>query len=191
MSGAYTSTTLSPLTIAARTRWSARVRVLVPVVLTLALGHASNARAQSSGTWLDAGAGWVGFADDGIVSEGMVSGAVRWGLGQRLSVGPEVVFIAGQHHHHLIATGNVVIDLVRRNGNAPPVVAPFVVAGAGLYRTSHDFPGGTYTSTEGAFTAGGGVRVRTGDRVTIGVDARIGWETHVRVNGVVGVRLGP
>lgn len=50
---------------------------------------------------------------------------------------------------------------------------------------------GTFTSSEGALTAGGGVRAVLGDRVIIGVDARLGWEPHVRVNGVVGVRLGP
>jgi hypothetical protein len=47
-----------------------------------------------------------------------------------------------------------------------------------------------FTHTEGAFTAGGGVRAPVGKRVTVGVDARIGWETHIRINGVVGVRLG-
>jgi len=36
---------------------------------------------------------------------------------------------------------------------------------------------------------GGGVRVAAGDRVTVGVDARIGWETHIRLNGVVGIRM--
>ena len=36
---------------------------------------------------------------------------------------------------------------------------------------------------------GGGVRVAAGNRVTIGVDARIGWETHVRVNAVAGIRF--
>jgi len=158
-------------------------------VLVLLLLHASNASAQISGTWLDAGAGWVGFADDGIVSEGLVSGAVRVGLGPRWSVGPEVVYIAGQDHRHVILTGNAVIDIFRRTGSAR-VLSPFVVVGAGLYSTTQDFPGETYTSTEGAFTAGGGVRLRAGNRVTVGVDARIGWETHIRVNGVVGVRLG-
>ena len=44
--------------------------------------------------------------------------------------------------------------------------------------------------TEGAFTAGGGVRAFASDRVTVGIDARVGWELHLRVNGFVGVRLG-
>ena len=39
-------------------------------------------------------AGWVGFADDGVVSEGLVGGAGRWYVLPRISVGPEVVYIA-------------------------------------------------------------------------------------------------
>ena len=38
-------------------------------------------------------AGWVGFADDGIVSESLVGGAVRWYLLPRISVGPELAYI--------------------------------------------------------------------------------------------------
>jgi hypothetical protein len=59
-----------------------------------------------------------------------------------------------------------------------------------MFQTRESFFGDDFTNTEGAFTAGGGLRVAVGDRVTVGVDARIGWETHVRVNGVIGVRLG-
>jgi len=40
------------------------------------------------------------------------------------------------------------------------------------------------------FTARGGVRAFVGDRVTIGVDMRVGWELHVRVNGLVRLQLG-
>ena len=67
---------------------------------------------------------------------------------------------------------------------------PFVVAGAGLFRTRDTFLHDDFTSTEGAFTAGGGVRAFAGQRVMVGVDARVGWELHLRVNGFVGVRVG-
>ena len=67
---------------------------------------------------------------------------------------------------------------------------PFVTAGAGLFQTREELPRETYTSREGAFTAGGGVRTALGDRATAGVDVRVGWEMHVRVNGTVGIRLG-
>jgi Outer membrane protein beta-barrel domain len=135
-------------------------------------------------------AGWVGFADDGIVSEGMVGGAARFYLLPRIAVGPEVLFIQGENHSHLVLTGNLTWDLIAPAGGRPPRVTPFLVAGGGLYQTREDFPTGPYTSSEGAFTAGGGVRAAAGDRITVGVDVRIGWELHVRVNGLVGVRLG-
>src|SRR5687768_11641107 len=57
-------------------------------------------------------AGWVGFADDGIVSESLVGAAARWYLLPRVSVGPELVYIRGAHHSHLVATGNVTWDVL-------------------------------------------------------------------------------
>ena len=36
---------------------------------------------------------------------------------------------------------------------------------------------------------GGGVRARVSDRVILGAEARVGWETHLRVNGFVGFTL--
>ena len=63
-------------------------------------------------------------------------------------------------------------------------------AGGGMFQTRDSFFGQDSTHTEGAFTAGGGVRAAVSNRVTVGVDARIGWEAHLRVNGVVGIRLG-
>ena len=59
-----------------------------------------------------------------------------------------------------------------------------------MFQTRETFFGDTFTSTEGAFTAGGGLRTRVGDRVSIGVDARVGWELHLRVGGFVGIALG-
>ena len=135
-------------------------------------------------------AGWVGFADDGIVSEGMVGGAARFYLLPRIAVGPEVLYIQGDYHSHFVLTGNLTWDVIVPIGGRPHRVTPFLVAGGGLYQTREDFQSGPYTSSEGAFTAGGGVRAAAGDRVTFGVDVRIGWELHVRINGLVGVRLG-
>jgi hypothetical protein len=66
-----------------------------------------------------------------------------------------------------------------------------LVAGGGVFQTPESFFTGTFTSSEGAFTARGGVRALAGDRVTIGIDARVGWELHLRLNGLIGLRLGP
>ena len=134
-------------------------------------------------------AGWVGFADDGVVSEGMVGGTVRWYVSPRVSVGPEALFMAGSNHSHFVLTGNVTFDLLSPMNGQPPAITPFVVVGGGLFQTRETFRQEPFTSTEGAFTAGGGVRARAGDRVTFGVDTRLGWELHLRVNGFVGVKF--
>jgi hypothetical protein len=59
-----------------------------------------------------------------------------------------------------------------------------------MFQTHETFFDDAVTSTEGAFTAGGGVRARVSRRISVGLDARVGWETHVRVGGTVGIRLG-
>ena len=135
-------------------------------------------------------AGWVGFADGGIVSETLVGGAARVYVLPRVALGPEVLYLRGERHSHFVVTGNVTWDLFAPTNGRPHSVTPFVVVGAGLFQTRETFPSGDFTSSEGAFTAGGGVRALAGDRITIGIDARIGWELHVRVNGTIGVRLG-
>jgi outer membrane protein with beta-barrel domain len=136
-------------------------------------------------------AGWVGFADDSIASESLVGGAVRLYLLPRISVGPEIAYIHGKNHSHLMVTGNLTCDLLSPTTNGRlRRVSPFVVAGGGLFQTREDFFNETFTSSEGAFTAGGGVRALVRDRVTVGVEARIGWELHLRINGLVGLQLG-
>jgi hypothetical protein len=139
------------------------------------------------GPSVDVTTGWVGFADDGVVSESLIGGAVRWYVSPRITIGPEVGYIKGTGHSHLVLTGNVTWDVAAPSGGR---FTPFLVAGAGLFETRQRFPSNTFTSREGAFTAGGGVRVRTSTRVTVGVDARVGWELHLRVAGFASVRLG-
>ena len=133
---------------------------------------------------------WVGFADDGIVSEGLVGATARWYLLPRISVGPEVDYVDGQNHSHFILTGNVTFDLVSPKASGARHVIPFVVVGGGLFQTRESFMTGTFTSSEGAFTAGAGVRAFVSNRVSVGVDARLGWELHLRISGIVGVQLG-
>jgi hypothetical protein len=135
-------------------------------------------------------AGAVFFADDDIVSERFGGAAAHFYLSPQVSIGPEVAFIQGQNHSHFMATGNITCDLVSPANGRPRLVTPFIVVGGGLFQTHENFPVGKYTSTEGAFTAGGGARALLGDRITAGIEARLGWETHIRVNGFVGVRLG-
>ena len=133
---------------------------------------------------------WVGFADDGIVGEALVGATARWYLSPRISVGPEVDYVHGQNHSHFILTGNVTFDLVSPKTSGARQVIPFVVVGGGLFQTRESFMTGTFTSSEGAFMAGGGVRAFVSNRVSVGVDARLGWELHLRISGIVGVQFG-
>jgi hypothetical protein len=100
------------------------------------------------------------------------------------------VYIHGAQHSHLVVTGNVTWDVFAPTTGRPRRVTPFFVAGGGVFQTREQFFNGTFTSSEGAFTAGGGVRALVGDRVTVGLEMRLGWETHIRINGLVGLRLG-
>ena len=172
-------------------KFGALMRVALGAIALLAspIAHTANAQNRPAPV-VELAAGWVGFADDGIVSETLIGGAARVYVLSRVGVGPEVLYLRGHRHSHLVATGNVTWDVFAPvNGRQRPV-APFFVVGGGLFQTRETFPSGNFTSSEGAFTAGGGVRALAGDRITIGIDARVGWELHVRVNGTVGVRLG-
>ena len=171
---------------------SARMVKLIAAVLgLLAFPMVQDGAAQEPGRLVaEAAVGWVGFADDGIVSESLVGASARWYVSPRLSVGPEVIYINGNNHSHLAVTGDVTFDIVAGvNGSRPRRVTPFVVIGGGLFSTRETFVLGRFTATEGAFTAGGGVRAFVSDSVTVGVETRVGWEAHLRVNASVGVRL--
>jgi len=59
-----------------------------------------------------------------------------------------------------------------------------------VFQTREHFVNGPYTSSEGAFTVGSGVRALVAERVTLGVEVRAGWEAHIRINGLIGLQLG-
>ena len=137
---------------------------------------------------VDLTAAWVGFADDGVVSEPALGGALRWYLSPRIALGPELLYLRGNSHSHLVLTGNLTWDVLSEASR--PTATPFLVVGGGMFQTRETFFDDAFTSSEGAFTAGGGIRSRIGDRVSVGVDARIGWELHLRIGGFVALRLG-
>ena len=159
---------------------------LVPVLVVMNGSAFAQERPPAS---VDLQAGWIGYADDGIVSETMIGGAMRWYVTPRLAIGPEAIFISGSNHSHFVLTGNATFDVLSPRNGQQRAVTPFLVIGGGLYQTNENFAGTSYRSSEGAFTAGGGVRVAAGDRVSIGVDVRMGWEPHIRINGLVGIRI--
>jgi hypothetical protein len=131
------------------------------------------------------------FPDDSLVTEGFIGGAARFYLLRRISVGPEISYVQGDNHSHLILNGCLTIDFVGPVHGQPRLFMPFATVGAGLFRSSGRSLGGRdLTYNEGSFTAGGGVRALVGPRLFVGAEARLGWEPHLRVNGFVGVRLG-
>ena len=171
-------------------RDSSRVREIVRAWIVVLVLTGTAAAQDKPATTIEVGAGWMGFPDDGLVSEMLVGGASRWYLLQRVSVGPEIVYVSGESHSHLTVTGNLTVDLRSQVPGRRDRLVPFVVVGGGLFSTREAFPAGDFTSYEGAFTAGGGIRASASDRLSVGLDVRVGWETHLRINGFVGLQIG-
>jgi Outer membrane protein beta-barrel domain len=167
-----------------------QARLAMLAVLLVAPAATPAAAQERPGPVAELAAGALVFPDDGAVTEGFAGGTVRFHVSPRISVGPEVAFISGESHSHLMLTGNVTFDFLGPVNGRAPALTPFVVAGGGLFRTNEEFLGDDFSSSDGAFTAGGGVRGRVGDRVIVGAEARVGWELHLRFNVLVGVRLG-
>jgi hypothetical protein len=175
-----------------KARRATRAGVVVLVVLCAIFAWVRPASAEERpGPSVEFAAGALLFPDDGIVTEGFAGGAVRFYVLPRVSIGPELAYVRGRYHSHLMVTGNVTFDFLAPTHGRPRSVTPYAVAGGGLFQTRERFPStGTFTSGDPAFTAGLGMRALVGRRVTVGAEARIGWELHLRVNGIVGVRLG-
>lgn len=134
--------------------------------------------------------GWAGFGDEGIVHHRLAGAGVRVAVTPRISIGPEVQYMSGPgSDRDLVLTGNVVVDVLAPTAAKPRRTTPYGVVGGGLFRHSNDFAGRTFSSTEGAFTAGVGVRTWLSERVFAAADARLGWEPHFRLAGTLGVVL--
>lgn len=168
------------------------------VVLTVILGAAAAAPATAQSPTastrpkpvLEGALGWAGFGDEGIVHHALAGAAARVYVSPRFSLGPEVAYMVGPgQDRDLIVTGNLMFDVLAPTAARPRRVTPFLVAGGGLYRHSNTFLTGTYATTEGAFTVGLGVRAWTTRRTFVAVDARLGWEPHIRLAATVGTNL--
>jgi hypothetical protein len=139
---------------------------------------------------IDFSAGWAGFPDDSMIHHSTVGGSARFYATSRLSVGPEVVYMVGPGtDRDLFVTGNVTYEWPLLISGRVPRVMPFVVAGGGYMRHRPQF--GTFISHSGAVVGGGGVRAGITDRVSAGVDLRLGWQLQLRVAGTVTIGLGP
>jgi hypothetical protein len=134
--------------------------------------------------------GYAAFVDETAIGHGVFGGALRFHLTRGLSVGPEIVYMAGPgEDRDLFLTGNVTFDFVNGGPGRPGRVTPFLVVGAGLMRHSDGLNGFGFSANEGAVTGGGGVRVWLTPRVYAASEFRIGWEPHLRITGTIGVAL--
>lgn len=134
--------------------------------------------------------GWVGFVDETSIDHAAFGGAARVFVTPRLSLGPEVAYLRGPGgDSDVMVTGNLTFDFVRPRGGRPPRVTPFLIIGGGFERHRDQIGPASFSSSEGALTGGGGVRIWFNDKVYGVVDSRIGWEPHLRVTGGIGVTL--
>jgi hypothetical protein len=132
--------------------------------------------------------GWAGFVDDATIEHTVFGGALLVPLTPRTSVGPEFMYMAGPgSDRDRFVIGSIWFDAL--TPRAGTYVTPYLVAGAGYMRHTDEFSGRSFSSGEGAFSAGGGVRAYLGDRVYAGADVRVGWELHLRAAAHVGIRL--
>jgi hypothetical protein len=166
------------------------MKAMLTVTFAAALLATSAAAQERPGPAVEVAAGALFFADDGVVTEPFGGAAARFYVTPRISIGPEIAFISGEGHSHFMLTGNLTFDFLAPSQGQPRAVTPFVVVGGGMFRTNERFFDDAFTSTDGAFTAGGGIRARAGRRVIAGAEARVGWELHIRLHGFLGVQLG-
>jgi len=132
--------------------------------------------------------GYAGFVDDATIDHTIAGAAGRVYLTPRVAIGPEFVYMRGPgSDRDLFLTGNLTFDVLPPRDGRPRRVTPFLVAGGGFFQHSDRFGSSTFTSYEGAFTAGGGVRAWMTKRVYALADFRLGWELHARVNAGLGV----
>lgn len=153
------------------------LRLLAPAVvaaqsaatpdLTLAIGHAD-------------------FLDDGRIGHTSFGVGAEWVVVPRLTIGPEVLYMVGPGDDR-----DTFVLGVARIGVLPfsSRVVPFFTIGAGLMTHRDRFGSQSYSSTEGAWIGGGGVRFNATSRIFIAPEFTVGWEPHIRASVSVGIRL--
>jgi hypothetical protein len=163
---------------------------LLLVSAALALSPiASFAQSSSGAIGVEAAGGYAGFADDAIAVHSLVGGAARWRVAPRIWIGPEITYMKGEgEHSDLMLTGNVTVDLLERRPGRQAL--PYLLVGGGLFQTRDRFGTETFTSSDGAFTAGAGVRVFLTDSFYVAPEFRGGWEPHFRISVSAGVQFG-
>jgi hypothetical protein len=134
-------------------------------------------------------AGYAGFADESMINHSVAGAAVRYQLSPRVSIGPELVYMAGPGaDRDLFLMGTMWIHFRQRPaGERAGSVSPFIVAGGGLMRHSNRFGISSFSRVEGAFSGGAGARVWLGEAIHAVGEYRMGSDLHLRLTGGVGI----
>jgi len=154
---------------------------ILAVLSLLGSGTASYAQETPSRLAVDVSAGYAAFVDEAPIQHLTLGGGVRWRLTPKVSIGPEVVFMRGpDDDRDIFLTGKVIVDFMPDR-----LVSPYFVANGGAILHDDRFFSGPYWSSEGAVSAGGGVRIDVTPRLSIAPELRIGWEPHIRIGARV------
>lgn len=164
---------------------------LVIGIHTTLLSSAAAAQ-ELPGPAVEIGAGWAAFVDESPVNHSVFSGAARFHLTPRVSLGPELSSMIGPgEDRDTLLLGNIYFDFLPPVDGRPPRVSPLVVAGGGLFQHRNRFRTSTSTHNGGTFAGGAGVRISVTDRFYVAPDVRIGVEDlHMRATVSAGIRLG-
>jgi hypothetical protein len=154
------------------------------VLVSLLLHPVATTIAQDRAWVVEGTLGYAGFVDDATKNYWAAGGGLRRYVTPRLSLGPELVLMHNSNlatDRQIMATGNITFETHRAMR-----LTPFVVGGFGVLATRDQVRGGPFWSSDPAFTVGGGVRARAGERVSATAEYRFGWGLHHRVTGSVG-----
>jgi hypothetical protein len=151
-------------------------------LFALALIGLSTAFAQSGPVDLKGSFGWTGFVDESSQDHFLAGGSVRYYITRKLSIEPEIQYLhQNDIHHDWVFLPSVAYDF--RTGR----VAPYVTVGLGVIRTSQEFSGRGFSSTEAFLSGGVGTKFYLNDRWFVAPEFRIGGaELHARFSVGVG-----
>jgi hypothetical protein len=157
------------------------------IVLGLLMMTPAFAGAQDRVWVAEATIGYAGLVDDATKNYLLTGATLRRHVTPRVSVGAEVDVMSNANlvrDRNVMLTGNVMFDV--RALDRARRLTPFLIGGVGMFWGRDLVRGGPFWSSDPAFTAGGGVRVRVSDAMSAAAEYRIGWELHQRVSATAG-----
>ncbi len=136
---------------------------------------------------LEASVGHAEFADSPPVPHSVFSAGGRVYVSRRVALGPELTVMRGPGiDRDTFLAANATFDLLVPAPARPVLVVPYLIGGLGFVSMTTQVGTGPYSSSEGTFTTGAGVRVASRQGWFIAPEVRIGWELHWRA----GVQIG-